>query len=149
MVAGRGGRRRLADPATGLVWSPPLGPAAEVTPAELKEAQKRCAARPPAGYWALPRVAEFYWLARSDHAEGMWLAEMFLWPEGLSLPSLVPLARPAGAVAAGQSSALAVAAVRCVAVTPPAPVRGYRSDDIPLTEWNTFQLRMTAPPDAR
>jgi hypothetical protein len=56
----------------------------------------------------------------------MWLAEVCLWPEGLSIPSLVPLVRPAGAVTAGQSSALAVAAVRCVAVTPPAPVRAAR-----------------------
>ncbi len=134
------------DPATGLVWSAPLGPVAAVTPAALQEAQRQCAALAPAGYWALPRVAEFFWLARSDHAAGRWLAEAFLWPEGLSLPSLVPLSPASGVVSAGQPSAPTVAAVRCVAVTPPAPVRGYRSDDIPLAEWNAFQLRMTAPP---
>ena len=137
------------DPATGLVWSGPIGVASGITPAGLREAQRQCAALAPAGYWALPRVAEFYWLARSERASGAWLAEAFLWPEGLSLPSLVPLSRPAGTVSVGQGSTPATADVRCVAVTPPAPVRGYRTDDIPLTEWNAFQVGLTTPAAAR
>jgi len=138
------------DPATGLVWSRPVWRAAEVTPAAMAEAQRRCAALEPAGYWALPRNAEFFWLARTDRASGAWLAEMFLWPEGLSLPTLIPLSRSTAADgAASQSSGRSGAEVRCVAVTPPAPVRGYRSADIPLAEWNAFQVGLTAPAAAR
>jgi hypothetical protein len=134
------------DPATGLVWTGPIGEPAEVTAAGLDAARRRCAELAPAGYWALPRTAEFFWLARSERAEGRWLGELFLWPEGLSLPTLVPLSRPRDAAVATQPAAAAMAPVRCVAVTPPAPVRGYRSDDLPLADWNAFQLRLTNPP---
>ena len=134
------------DPATGLVWTEAVGEPVAITPDGLSEARERCSALEPAGYWALPRTSEFFWLARTDRASGRWLADAFLWPEGISLPTLVPLSRPAGAVASGQPTTSTGAAVRCVAVTPPAPIRGYRSDDVPLAEWNAFQLRLTAPP---
>jgi len=133
------------DPATGLVWSPAIWRVDAITPAALAEGQRRCAARPPSGYWALPRNAEFFWLARTDRAEGAWLADAFLWPDGVSLPARLTLGRGAEAEAAApdQRGAPDVTEVRCVAVTPPAPVRGYRSADIPLAEWNAFQLRLT------
>lgn len=134
------------DPATGLVWTDAIGEPVAITPDGLAEARQRCASLAPAGYWALPRTAEYLWLARTDHASGRWLADLFLWPEGLSLPTLVPLSRPDGPLAASQPSAPAGAAVRCVAVTPPAPIRGYRSDDVPLAEWNAFQVGLTNPP---
>jgi hypothetical protein len=134
------------DPATGLVWTGPIGEPAAITAAGLADARQRCADLAPAGHWALPRTSEFFWLARTDRASGRWLADAFLWPEGISLPTLVPLSRPEGTVAAGQPTASAGAAVRCVAVTPPAPIRGYRSDDVPLAEWNAFQIGLTNPP---
>jgi hypothetical protein len=134
------------DPATGLVWTGPIGAPTPITPDGLAEARARCASLAPAGAWAVPRTAEFFWLARTDHASGRWLADAFLWPEGISLPTLVPLSRPDGPVAAGQPSGPGDAAVRCVAVTPPAPIRGYRADDVPLAEWNAFQIRLTSPP---
>jgi hypothetical protein len=134
------------DPVTGLVWSGAIGEPAPITPAGLEDARQRCAGLTPAGYWALPRTAEFFWLARSDRASGRWLADAFLWPEGISLPTLVPLSRSAGPPATGQPLAAGGAAVRCVAVTPPAPVRGYRSDDVPLSDWNAFQLQLMGTP---
>lgn len=132
------------DPATGLVWSPAIWRVDAITPAVLAEGQRRCAGRAPAGYWALPRNAEFFWLARTDRAEGAWLADAFLWPDGLSLPSRISFPGPP-ATAADPAQRLTPDGtdVRCVAVTPPAPVRGYRSADIPLAEWNAFQLRLT------
>ena len=133
------------DPATGLVWTGPIGEPAAITAAGLADARQRCTDLAPAGYWALPRTSEFFWLARTDRALGRWLADAFLWPEGISLPTLVPLSRPVAPVATGQPTTPVGAAVRCVAVTPPAPIRGYRSDDVPLAEWNAFQLQLTAP----
>lgn len=137
------------DPATGLVWSPAIWRTSEITPEALAEGRRRCAARVPASYWALPRNAEFFWLARTDRAEGAWLADAFLWPDGLSLPTRVTFARrralPADATP-DQRGGPDGTDVRCVAVTPPAPVRGYRAADIPLAEWNAFQLRLTGSP---
>jgi hypothetical protein len=126
------------DPATGLVWSPPLGEAAAVDPVALADAQRRCTTLAPAGYWALPRNAEFFWLARTDHATGAWLADAYLWPEGISLPTRITFRAAPGAGTA--------TAIRCVAVTPPAPVRGYRAADVPLAEWNAFQLQLMGSP---
>jgi hypothetical protein len=134
------------DPATGLVWTGSIGTPTAITPDGLAEARARCAVLAPAGYWALPRTAEFFWLARTDHASGRWLADAFLWPEGISVPTLVALSRADGPVAANQPSGPGDAAVRCVAVTPPAPIRGYRADDVPLAEWNAFQIGLTNPP---
>jgi hypothetical protein len=133
------------DPATGLVWTGPIGESTAITPDGLAEARARCAGLTPAGYWAVPRTAEFFWLARTDHASGRWLADAFLWPEGISLPTLVALSRPDGPVAASQPAVAGTVEVRCVAVTPPAPIRGYRSDDVPLAEWNAFQVGLTNP----
>ncbi len=133
------------DPATGLVWSPAIWRTPAVGPEALAEAQRRCAARAPAGYWALPRNAEFFWLARTDHAAGIWLADAFLWPEGLSVAARLSISSATSTGAdAGQQLAPEATDVRCVAVTPPAPVRGYRSADIPLAEWNAFQVRLAA-----
>jgi hypothetical protein len=123
------------DPATGLVWSPPLGTAVAVDPATLADAKRRCADLAPAGYWALPRNAEFFWLARTDHATSAWLADAYLWPEGISVATRMTFP------AAG-----AATAIRCVAVTPPAPARGYRAADVPLAEWNAFQLQLMGAP---
>lgn len=134
------------DPATGLVWSPAIWQTPVVGPDALAEGQQRCAARAPAGYWALPRNAEFFWLARTDRAAGVWLADAFLWPEGLSVAARLGLQAAATSTGADAGQRLAPDAtdVRCVAVTPPAPVRGYRSGDIPLAEWNAFQVRLVA-----
>ena len=132
------------DPATGLVWSPAIWHTPVVGPDALAEGQRRCAARAPAGYWALPRNAEFFWLARTDRAAGVWLADAFLWPEGLSVAARLSFstAKTSTGADAGQRLTAGHTDVRCVAVTPPAPVRGYRSGDIPLAEWNFFQGRL-------
>jgi hypothetical protein len=126
------------DPSTGLVWSPSIGVAAAIDPAALADARRRCAAYAPAGYWALPRNAEYFWLARTGHATGAWLADAYLWPEGISLPTRVTFPDARGTEV--------TTAIRCVAVTPPAPVRGYRSADIPRDDWNAFQLGLARTP---
>jgi hypothetical protein len=132
------------DPASGLVWSPAIAETPQADAASLADAGRRCAARPPAGYWAVPRNAEFFWLARTERAAGRWLADAYLWPEGISLPIVVALdpADAAGPPRAGQDARGAPLQVRCVAVTPPAPARGYRAADISLADWNAFQLRL-------
>jgi hypothetical protein len=120
------------DPASGLVWSETLQEVHAVDPESLAQAKGACAQREPKGYWALPRDAEFYLLSKAGRASGAWLAEGFLWPEEVSFPKLV---RFEGAPRPQ---------VRCVAVTPPAPLRGYLSSDIPLEEWNRHELGLLA-----
>jgi len=120
------------DPESGLVWSEALEPAAAIDASALAAAKAQCAAREPRGYWAVPRDADFYFLAKAGRAEGAWLAEAYLWPEEVSLPVRV---RFAGGGAARTS---------CVAVTPPAPARGYLSSDVPLEDWNRYQLALAS-----
>jgi len=131
------------DAASGLVWSPAVGQVAAVSPEALAEAGAGCRAMEPAGYWALPRDADFYFLAKSGRAGGRWLAEVFLFPEEVSLPSLVDLSPRQGNPYPGQMRRQEPIQVRCVAVTPPAPARGYLSSDIPLEDWNRYQLGLT------
>ena len=89
---------------------------------------------------AVPRNAEFYFLARAGMLDGRWLAEVFLAPEGISVPGLQQRGQ------ARHQSAVGVP-LRCVAVTPPAPRSGYSSSDIPLDDWNRYQLGL--PPASR
>jgi hypothetical protein len=136
---GQPGLWRDAD--TGLVWTGREGLVPDVSPASLKQAQARCASVAPPGYWTVPRSAEFYFLARAGKLEGIWLAELFLMPDEISVPGQV---RGTGVTGRGTEPGVPI---RCVAITPPAPRRGYLTSDIALDDWNRFQLGL--PVDAK
>lgn len=131
---------RWRDPATGLVWTGQVASVPDISRGSLRQGQALCADLVPRGYWAVPRNAEFYLLARAGRLDGRWLAEVFLAPEGISVPGLQQRGQ------ARQHSAAGVP-LRCVAVTPPAPRSGYSSSDIPLDDWNRYQLGL--PPASR
>lgn len=121
------------DETSGLVWSDRVGAVPGLSPDSLTRAQTMCAALEPRGYWTVPRSAEFYFLARAGRLEGTWLADLFVMPGGISMAARV-----------GRGPDRGDLAVRCVAVTPPAPRRGYLTADIPLDEWNRYQLGLPA-----
>lgn len=123
------------DEASGLVWSGRVGGVPGLGPDTLTDAQTMCARLEPPGYWAVPRSAEFYLLARAGRVEGPWLADLFVMPGGISVAARV-----------GRGPDHGDLGVRCVAVTPPAPRGGYVTADIPLEEWNRYQLGL--PPGA-
>lgn len=120
------------DASSGLVWTEQIGVVPPYSPESLAVGRRRCRAFEPAGYWDLPRSAEFYYLDRAGQLEGAWIADAFVMPGEIATPSLI--SRRAGPMS-GQEIPL-----RCVGVTLPAPRGGYLSSDIPLEAWNRFQL---------
>lgn len=126
-------REHWRDTASGLVWGDRVATVPDVSPASFSQAQLACRALKPRGYWAVPRTAEFYFLSKAGRLEGTWIAELLVAPG--SGPVAAQVRRDAAAARNGPGLA-----VRCVAVTPPAPRRGYLTSDIPLDDWNRYQL---------
>ncbi len=98
----------------------------------LEDAERLCGEQHPSGCWALPTEAEYYhfWKAGGERifpAEGYGRLASTVDTE---LRQKLPSYRlgPRGV------------ALRCVARTAEAPVRGYVQEDIPLAEWNSYQL---------
>ncbi len=120
--------------ASGLVWSELLA-RGEVAPFELERAKEICRGLPPAGTWALPTSAEWYFFRKAKGErvapdEGYGTVSFTVDTEmGLELPT----------THLGQGRKLAL---RCVARTGAAPARGYIRDDVPLEEWNRDQLEL-------
>lgn len=125
-------RGHWRDTSSGLVWTEQIGVVPSFSPESVTVGRRLCRAVEPAGYWDLPRSAEFYYLERAGRLEGAWIADAFVMPGEIALPSLI--SRRAGPTS-GQEIPL-----RCVGVTLPAPRGGYLSSDIPLEAWNRFQL---------
>lgn len=138
------GGRGWHDLASGLIWSDwqPLPGSASLP--DLAAARRPCAEHPPAGYWALANEAEQVLLARHGPPLGMPPAPgsvvSYVAEAGTSfeLPSY-RLAR------AAPDGATRTFVVRCVARAAGAPARGYVREDIPLAEWNAYQLGKLTP----
>lgn len=120
------------DASSGLVWTEQIGVVPSYSPESLSVGRRLCRALEPVGHWDVPRSAEFYFLERAGRLEGAWIADAFVMPGEIAMPSLI--SRRAGPMS-GQEIPL-----RCVGVTLPAPRGGYLSSDIPLEAWNRFQL---------
>lgn len=127
------------DQQSGLIWSGWQPLADSPTLPDMAAADRRCAERAPRGYWALANEAEYVLLARGDGPAAMppapgsvvsYIAEA---GSTLRLPTyrLAPSAK---------SAARRPFVVQCVARAAGSPARGYVREDIPLAEWNTFQL---------
>jgi hypothetical protein len=107
-------------------------------PPDLDQARAFCADIEPKGFWALPTEAELslFWKAGgyrfsplADYGTAGLLENVDLQTEMLSL----------------RISRNGTYAFRCVALGPGAPAAGYSSKDIPLEEWNAYQLQKTKP----
>jgi len=134
-----------------LLWSDWLGIDADVQLPSLSLAAQRCAQYPPAGYWSLVSEAENYLLWKSD-------ARQWLPPAPVSSVAQLIDTRSGLVMAAyhmrnsnsnsGQTrSSLRPFVLRCVARGIGAPVNGYQRENIPLDEWNRFQLLKVLPGD--
>lgn len=131
------GSRGWHDLQSALIWSDwlPLPPG-PMQP-ELAAARRPCAELPPAGYWTLANEAERALLARHGDrtpvppAPGSMVSYVAEATSTLELPTY-SLAKPSGSRRAFF--------VQCVARAPGSPTRGYVREDIPLAEWNRYQL---------
>lgn len=125
-------RAHWRDASSGLVWTEQVGVVPPFSPESLAMGRQLCRTLEPAGYWDVPRSAEFYYLERAGRLAGAWIADAFVMPGEITMPSLI--SRRAGSTKGREIP------LRCVGVTQPAPRGGYRSSDIPLEAWNRFQL---------
>jgi len=116
-----------------LIWTVPLLWEGAPPHPDLPSAREFCRNLSPRTYWDLPTEAELYhfWAAGgpsispgSGHSSLAVLVNLDM--------NLEILTRYAGSRAG--------IALRCVALGPGAPRTGYTQQDIPLTDWNRFQL---------
>jgi hypothetical protein len=111
----------------------------EATDFTLDKPKAFCSGLAPAGFWALPSEAEMvlFWRAGGAQVGGPTInAVSFSIDEKLlqEIPS-VHLGRNGHRF------------LRCVARTEQAPARGYIDSDIPLADWNSYQLAKTSGRD--
>lgn len=126
---------------SGMIWSQWLELTATKSLPTLALARQRCAELPPAGFWALPTEAE--------HVH-MWLAgglDVLPSNQTGSVSYMVDtdyqLETPVYHVVGGSNvrpSGARPFSVRCVARGPNSPERGFIQSDIPLEDWNRYQL---------
>lgn len=138
-----GGTRGWYDGRSGLAWTDMLALEHTGAPPDLDRAKAFCAELEPEGLWALPTEAELslFWKAggyRVSPLAGFGTAGLL---ENVNLQTEMLTLR---------TSRNGRYALRCVALGPGAPAAGYSSRDIPLEEWNAYQLQKTMPgfPDA-
>ncbi|MDH5325651.1 MAG: hypothetical protein OEZ68_05120 [Gammaproteobacteria bacterium] len=137
-----GGESAWYERQSGLVWSTPLVFSRTEPMMALDSAKQRCRRLHPHGYWALPTEAERYqfWRAAGikylPHKAEPAMAYIVDTQLRMEVPSVSLLSQ-------GNSSAsgdLKPLLIRCVALGPGAPLRGYVQNDISLEQWNRFQI---------
>lgn len=138
-VATADGSRGWHDLRSGLVWSDWLALPTGAGLPDLATARRPCADLPPAGYWALANEAEHVVLARHrppaavPPAPGSVVSYVAEAASTLELPTY-------RLNQSGAPDSARTYFVHCVARTAGSPARGYVREDIPLAEWNAYQL---------
>ena len=131
-----------------MLWSEWLPLDTQSPLPSLDSARARCRQYPPSGYWALISEAENYLLWKSRAYELLPPAPVSTISELIELrpPMRTPTydlrtaspdANQRGGRRIGEPRSFVV---RCVARGPHAPAGGITRKDIPLAEWNRFQL---------
>lgn len=135
------------DKHSGLIWSTPLVLTTDAPLGALEAGKTLCRELAPAGYWALPTEAERYqfWRAAGrqhlPHKVAPAMGYMVDEVMGMEIPSVsLPPARSGNNRTRGAIPLM----LRCVGRGPAAPARGYIRSDIPLPEWNRYQLAKAA-----
>lgn len=144
-VATQHGTRAWLDESSKMVWSELILLKTTTDFPSLETAKMTCSSLRPEGYWALPTEAEYYTKWRHGWTDifppNEYNVVSYVVDEqlGIELPSY-GMAKKAGNanVASRQSNTFAV---RCIARTENAPLRGYIKSDIALDDWNEYQLR--------
>ncbi len=126
------------DEQGGLAWTDMLQIESSLSPPDLGRAKVFCAEVEPKGCWALPTEAELslFWRAGGYKFSPLGGYGTVSLLENSDLQIEMPSIR---------ISKNGTYAVRCVALGPEAPAGGYSTKDIPLEEWNAYQLRKTMP----
>jgi hypothetical protein len=132
------------DPVTGLAWTGVLPLHGGGGPPGLEQARMFCADQEPRGFWTLPTEAELsiFWKAGGYAVSPLKSQGTVALLEDENLQTEMLTLRK------GRNGRYAV---RCVARGPGAPLSGYSRKDIPLADWNTYQLQKIVPgfPDKR
>lgn len=132
------GERGWYDEGSGLVWTDMLPLESTGAPPDLAQAKAFCGQIEPKGFWALPTEAELFlfWKAGGyglsplgDYGTAALLENVDFQTELLTV----------------RVSKTFSYALRCVALAPGASPGGYLSGDIPIDEWNAYQLRKSMP----
>ena len=119
---------------SGLIFGPSEAWSDQAGWPDVDAASRACAERLPRGYWSLPDAAE---MLLFDQAEGERVAPSRR--EGrIAVAWDADTAMNLPQIALGPASGFAL---RCVARSDTAPENGYQPDDIPLADWNAYQLR--------
>jgi hypothetical protein len=140
-------RTAILDIAHGRLWSDwqALPAAAGLPPLEL--ARSRCAELAPAGGWALATEEEFLLMWQAGGTQFLPTAATGSMsysadPElGITLPSYQ---LHGGSNAPGTARRASRFAVRCIARAPGGPAARTRRSEIPLAQWNRYQLERIA-----
>jgi len=141
-VQTRGGSYAWYDAGTGLVFSDWLGLDPSPALPSLDAAKERCRTQSPEGYWALISEPENFLLWRAGERSPLPPAPAstvsYLVDESLDME--MPTYALRGSADNTGSLAPRRFVVRCVARTTAAPAGGYVRLEIPLEEWNRYQL---------
>jgi hypothetical protein len=131
------------DKHSGLIWSEPLLLMTDTPLSALEAGKTLCREQVPAGYWALPTEAERYqfWRAagRQHLPHKVAPAMAYIVDEDMGMELSSVSLSPTGSGNNNTGSAIQLMLL-CVARGPAAPARGYIRSDIPLPEWNRYQM---------
>lgn len=127
-----------------MLWSEWLPFEADASLPSLEVAKARCQSHQPHGHWALISEMENYLLWKSEGRKLLPRAPAstvsYLVDENLGMEMATYALRKSAANTNQQSTAYRDYVVRCVARGPDAPPGGYVRKDVPLEEWNRYQL---------
>jgi hypothetical protein len=139
-----GGQPAWYESDSRLLWSDWLPFEPDAALPSLKPAKARCRSYPPEGHWALVSEVENYLLWKSGGDEllpDVPASSVSYWMDehtGLEMPTYNLRGSADNTDQRPGKHRWFVA--RCVARGPGAPPAGYARRDIPLTEWNRYQL---------
>ena len=134
-----------------MIWSDTLELADVEPEALLSEARETCAAHPPRGYWGLPTDAEGYFLWRHGgeaivpRRPGRYVSQRIDTNFQLAIP-IIQIVRSSPRPNSGPAHGETPWVVRCVALGPVAPPRGYLDLDVKREDWNAYQLAKLGSP---
>ncbi|MCU7959218.1 MAG: hypothetical protein KZQ58_04300 [gamma proteobacterium symbiont of Bathyaustriella thionipta] len=117
-----------------LLWSEWLPLPSSTALPSLQSAKARCAGYPPAGYWSLSSEAENFLLWKKAGHQYLPKAP------GASVSYLIDTHTQTEMPVYASGASSRQFSVRCVARSAGAPLAGYAMKNIPLAEWNHFQL---------
>lgn len=123
---------------SGLAWTDMLPLDIGSAAPDLERAKAFCAQIEPRGFWGLPTEAELSLFWKAGGYDVSPLSDYGT----VSLLENIDLQTEMSSVRTSRSGAYAL---RCVALGPGAPVTGYLSADIPLPDWNGYQVQKTIP----